>query len=234
VQRQLPDTHCSDTLHAASDPHWQVPCAHVLVWTASHVTHSPPFLPQAAVDQVLQVPPEQQPLRHEVLSQTQLPPRQRWPTEQTGPTPHWQLPLVEQLSARTELQATHTLPNGAQAEVLIVLHVEPEQQPLGQLNTSQPAQAPETQLAAQVWQASPALPHAAAVLPAMHTLPEQHPVGQERPSQTQAPPRQRCPAPHDDPDPQTQAPLAEQPSASSGSHAWHVAPPTPQAAELDV
>ena len=44
---------------------------------------------------VRQVVPEQQPLGHDVRSQTHAPLTQRWPVPHGAPVPHWQAPVVE-------------------------------------------------------------------------------------------------------------------------------------------
>ncbi len=104
---------------------------------------------------VRQVVPEQQPLGHEVRSQTQAPLTQRWPVPHGAPVPHWQAPVAEQWSEAAP-QLTQALPETPQLATPAVLHVVPLQQPLLHESASQ-MQAPLTQRCPEA-QADPA-PH---------------------------------------------------------------------------
>jgi hypothetical protein len=72
-----------------------------------------------------------------------------------------------------------------------VTHVEPEQQPVGQLLTPQLEHEPPAHELppVQTVHAAPADPHDAVVLPARHVVPSQQPA-HDVPSQTQLPPTQ--------------------------------------------
>lgn len=146
-----------------------------------------------------QAPPEQHPFGHEVLSHTQVLPRQRWPRGHAAPIPQRQAPVEEQLSERAS-QAAQVAPADPQVATDRVVQVAPSQHPPGHDVSSQvqipPAQtcpgahagpAPHTQAPAtehalvvfgsHVVHTPPAVPHAARLC-AMHTWPAQHPAGQ--------------------------------------------------------
>lgn len=80
-------------------------------------------------------------------------------------------------------------------------------------------------------QTPPPVPQAPFVFPARQLLPEQHPEGHELESHTQFPPEHRWPAPHGEPLPHRQLPLA-QVSARVVLHDEHPPPPVPQAFTL--
>jgi hypothetical protein len=90
---------------------------------------SPP-LPHAVTDGIMQVPPRQQPLGHELLLQTHAPLTQVVPTGQAALAPHRQVPEVAShaLAERaTQLvQATPPMPQVANAGVV---HTPLAQQP---------------------------------------------------------------------------------------------------------
>ena len=78
--------------------------------------------------------------------------------------------------------------------------------------------------------AAPPVPQLALAVPGWQMPFEpQQPVGHETASHAQAPLRQRRPLAHAALTPQTQAPVAEQASALTGSHATHVPPAMPHA-----
>jgi hypothetical protein len=99
-------------------------------------------------------------------------------------------------------------------------------------------QTPPVQLSAraesQPEQMPPPVPHAGSC--AIWHLPSasQQPVGHEPAEQTHLPPEHCCPGSHWSPVPQLHCPVAEHASARFTSHAWQVAPPTPQEANSDV
>jgi hypothetical protein len=145
------------------------------------------------------VPGSQQPVGQETESQTQLPLTQCWLTAHSLPTPQAQAPAFEQPSLLTGSHDMHAEPFRPHALTDRPLHVDPEQQPLGQL-AAQPAQIPPAQEgtapAVQAWQFDPPLPHICAFWAenAWHApVPSQHPSGHDLPSHTQVPLRQRCP-----------------------------------------
>ena len=99
---------------------------------------------QAVSERARQVDPAQQPLGHEVASQTQLPPRHRWPAPQAGPAPQAHEPAAVQLSAVDGLQVVQAPPPVPQRASVAETQVVPSQQPLGHEVGSQ-TQAPATQ-----------------------------------------------------------------------------------------
>lgn len=110
-------------------------------------------------------------------------------------------------------------------------HVEPEQQPVGQVIALHPVQVPDpvhVSPAGQAWQAMPVVPQSLVLVPGRQAPPEQHPVGQVVTSQaTQVPPAQLRPA-QGGPVPHAHIPAAVQLSASTGSQAMQAVPPVPQ------
>jgi len=71
----------------------------------SQALQAPPLAPQLPSEGVLHALPLQQPLAHEVASQTHAPLKQRWPLAHGGPLPQAHAPLVEQVSAFVRSQA---------------------------------------------------------------------------------------------------------------------------------
>ena len=221
------------------------------VCPVGQVWQAPPPAPHdSAVLPVMQAPPVQQPVGHEVPSHTQVLARQRWPTAQAAPPPHRQAPADEQLSERAshEAQVAPAVPQLVRVRVRQVL---PLQQPLGhevpshtqplavqrwpaaQAGPPAQVQAPDALhwsvlLLSQVTQVAPLAPQVASA-GALQTAPLQQPVGQEVASQTQAPPTQRCPPAQGGPLPQRQAPCTEQVSALPASQARQIAAPIPHA-----
>jgi hypothetical protein len=158
-------------------PHWHAPLVQLSASVGAHAVHAPPALPQAAGLLGVQVLDVQQPLGQLVPSHTHVPLLQRWPGLHAGPVPHLQLP-AEQMSPVAP-HDTHAAPERPHAvDAPEVLHVSPEQQPLGQLAAVQPLHTPPVHVcpAAQPSQTPPAAPHDAVVLPLWQTLAEQQPV----------------------------------------------------------
>ena len=122
-----------------------------------------PSTPQVVIDGVWHALPVQQPLVHEIASQTHAPETQRWPAPHIAPAPHVHAPAVQR-SARVGSQLVHALPFVPQLAALAGLHVEPEQQPLGQLVVHS-AHVPPVHVPLHVWQAPPPLPHADDAVP---------------------------------------------------------------------
>jgi hypothetical protein len=77
---------------------------------ALHAEHEPPKAPHALTVSLVHTPLAQQPVGHEVTSQTHAWLKQRWPAEHAAVDPHWQAPVDEQLSAVTALQAVQADP----------------------------------------------------------------------------------------------------------------------------
>ena len=158
--------------------------------------------------------PAQQPFGHDVPSQTQTPPLQRWPAPQGGPlAPQAQVPFGRQRSAFAP-QVVHAPPPVPQLPTPAVRQLVPEQQPLAHDTPSQ-TQAPLTQCwpaahgapplphtqapfgeqwsdrtGSQGLQAPPPLPHAS-IAGGWQLPPLQQPVGHEVASHTHAPATQR-------------------------------------------
>jgi hypothetical protein len=136
-------------------------CPPVQVWPAGHDWQAPPPPPHDdAVTPARQAPSAQQPVAHDVLSQTQVLATQRWPGEQASPLPQRQLPDDEQLSERAS-HATQVEPALPQVVVERVWQVAPVQQPLGHDVASHRQRPP-----AQRWPPTQAAPVPQTQLPA--------------------------------------------------------------------
>jgi hypothetical protein len=134
-------------------------------------THARPIVPQLVGESGMHVVPEQQPLGHDIGSQTQCPPMQRWPAVHAAPPPHVQAPPVH--ASAPVPHATHEAPTLPHAmRVAGETQVEPEQQPPGHVLDVQLAHTPPLQLPApQLVHAAPPVPHASAVSPDTHVVP---------------------------------------------------------------
>jgi hypothetical protein len=137
---------------ASAVPQRQVPVAEQLSDRASHVTQVAPAFPQVATPRLAQVAPAQQPLGHEVASQMQRPPTQRWPPAQALPAPQEQTPAALQPSALVTSHATQAPPLTPQVPSAVMLQVVPAQQPFEQEVASH-TQAPAWQRC-PLWQAA--------------------------------------------------------------------------------
>jgi len=217
-QTQVPFRQRWPLEQAAVAPQVQAPAAEqASAIIGSQATQVPPALPQAAVDDVVQMPLAQQPLGQDCALHTQRPPTQTTPEPQAAVAPHRQVPVASQLSARLPSQAIQVPPPAAQAAGPSVLQVPPAQQPFGQVWASH-VQAPAThsepapqagptphehaptveQLSARVGsqlaQVAPARPHDEALRGDVHIPSAQHPLGQDPALQpAHAPPLQACP-----------------------------------------
>lgn len=218
--------------HAGLLPHAQVPSlAHESARVGSHAAQRSPGAAHVAPERARQRSlRSQQPLGHELASQTHEPLSQRWPGSQAARPPHVQVPATH-ASASVGSHATHAAAPVPHASNASVLHVLPVQQPLPHDAGLQPAHAPAAlhPEPAQLSQSAPPLPHCASVSPGRQRSPSQHPA-HESPSHTQLPPSQRWPAAHAGPDPQAQSPPGSHLSAVSGSHAVQLPPGAPQLA----
>jgi hypothetical protein len=232
LQTQTPPEHIWPTPQAGPAPQLQTPEGEQLSASLElQETQAIPSVPQLANTDVVHVAPLQHPPGHEVELQMHLPCEQTCPGPQGPDDPQLHAPAAEQLSALAATHAEQATPATPQVANAEVSQVAPEQQPLGQLAAVQPVQAPP---ASQFWfdgqvaHAEPPPPHIASLVPGSHVLPEQHPWGQEVPLHTHAPRTHICPVVHAAPEPQVQAPLAEQPSATA-PHATHASPAVPHA-----
>ena len=144
------------------------------------LVHAPPSLPHACFASpgaqrfcALQQPGQ--------ASQRQRPATQRSPTPHAGAPPQVQPPAALHVSPRTSHE-THGIPLRPQVESDEVWHaLAPSQQPLAQLIAEQapPEHWPASHTPApQLEQATPAVPHAVAAVPARHWPPLQQPFGQ--------------------------------------------------------
>jgi hypothetical protein len=165
-----------------------------------------------------------------------------------GTLPHWHTPDEEQLSAVEGSHATHISPPTPQFGSPGVMHVVPEQHPLGhevalQAHTPSKQICPETQAGrlphvhAPSVQPSPMMPQLAQVPPVgphsvgdcvVQTLPAQQPVRHDVALQMHAPAEHCCPVAHGVVFPHWQTPDAEQLSAVI-PQLVHAPPAVPQA-----
>jgi hypothetical protein len=117
------------TAHAGPPPQRQPPPDEQLSARRSQAVQVEPASPHVASDRVSQVVPSQQPLGHEVASQTHRPPAQRWPPAQAAPAPQRQLPSWPHKSDLPGSQVAHAAPPFPQLASERALHVVPSQQP---------------------------------------------------------------------------------------------------------
>jgi hypothetical protein len=110
----------------------------------SHATHAAPPVPQALLEGLVQVLPTQQPVGHDVVSQTHFPDEHRCPTVHSAPPPQLQTPFTHE-SASVGSQAMHVAPPVPQLASVGAWQVPPMQQPVGHARASQ-TQVPPTQL----------------------------------------------------------------------------------------
>jgi hypothetical protein len=211
-------------------PQVHAPLEHPSAPVAEQAVQAFPPAPQAPSDAATHEPAAQQPSGHETASQPQAPLTQRRPSGQGGPLPQAHPPVIEQLSALSELQAAQAAPPAPQLMADGGRQVAPEQHPAAQPELVQPLHTPALQLcpAGQGWQAPPPAPHEAGLVPGRHApFAAQQPSGHERMSHTQPLPMQRWPGRQAAPVPQRQPPAVEQLSASTGSQVTHVDPASP-------
>lgn len=209
-QTHAPPTQCWPAPQAGPVPQRQAPVAsQALEVSGSQVRHCAPGAPHALAERVVQVDPAQQPVGHEVASQTHAPPTQRWPALHAAPPPQLQSPALEQASASVVSQLEHAEPSLPQLVRLAARQVVPSQQPLGQDVASHthappsqrwptahialpphaqtpPEVQPSARVASQATHAAPAVPHRIAV-GVLHVLPEQQPLAQVAVQAVQAP-----------------------------------------------
>ena len=160
-----PATQCWPIEHAPPAPQAHAPfAAQWSVRVASQLVHAAPSIPQLDIEGTWHVAPTQHPVPHELASQMQVPPEQRWPAPQGLVLPHAHTPDAEQRSARTGSHRLHAAPPSPQVAMLAGLHVEPEQQPLAQVAVHS-AHVPLVHDPAQLWHAPPPLPHAEGDVP---------------------------------------------------------------------
>ena len=171
-------------------PHVQTPSSQVSE-VPVHATQAAPFFPQAVTLIGWHTPAAQQPLGHEVASQTHAPPWHRWPEGQVALAPQPHEPSARQVLACEALQAVHAPPSMPHWVADGAVQVVPLQHPVRQLvalHSQVPLthcwpgahaalvpqrQAPPTQVdevvGLQVVHARPPAPHAEADCPASRT-----------------------------------------------------------------
>lgn len=109
LHTHCPRTHTWPEPQAAPLPHVHVPVGEHVSAFAPHFWQAAPFVPHAAVDADSHTVPLQQPVGHDVASQTHLPPTHAWPAAHAGPPPQVQLPAVHASDA-VALHCTHAAP----------------------------------------------------------------------------------------------------------------------------
>jgi hypothetical protein len=114
IETQFPDAHARPPEHGGFIPHWQLPPTQLSADVMSQAAQAL-NLPHSAGVGVLHEPLTQHPA-HEVESQTQLPLTHRLPGLQALDAPHWQVPVLEQLSAVTDEQTVQVSPFAPQVD----------------------------------------------------------------------------------------------------------------------
>ena len=229
-QTHAPPTHSCPATQGEPVPHWQTPIAeHPSVFLASQTTHASPPNPHAPCDRLLHVGPEQQPVAQVAAQPVHAPAAQLSPEGQLS---HMLPPLPH---APAVLPAWHALPKQQPVPHETPSHV---QWPLRhRVPAPQAGPVPQRQWPAveqlsadpgvHAVQAVPGVPHEASD-GNVHDVPSQHPFGQDVASHTHTPCAQCRPALHGTLVPHRQAPVPEQLSARTGSHATQLAPAEPQ------
>jgi hypothetical protein len=138
-----------------------------------------------------------------------------------------QAPATQLLAVMPQL--VHAAPPVPHAdEVVGVVHVDPEQQPVEHVDELHPLQTPPAHVPAPQFEHTPPPdPQVPAVLPGWQALPKQHPVAHELALQMHVPPEQTWPDEQAAPPPQVHVPVPEQPSAWA-PQLTHAEPLVPQ------
>jgi len=199
----------------------------------SQVVHAAPVAPQAIVDGVVQVEPEQQPVQLVGLQLLHTPPAQ-------GPLPQfWQAPpplphMAGSVPGRHDVPAQqpegHEVPSHTQAPAT---QRAPSAQGAPVPHWHTPAGVQRLEVCPHLMQALPAAPQVPTAR-GRQVLPAQQPSGHDVASHTQAPFRQRWPAVQAAAAPQTHRPVPEQPSAVAGSQGAQALPAVPHFAKVGV
>lgn len=218
-----------------------------------HWPHADPPVPQAVVEVPgRHVVPEQHPLGHDEPLHTHAPLTQACPAPQGAPLPHLHAPAVQR-SLTADAQTAHAPPPvpqepvdwGSQMpflqqppghDVPLQMQAPLEQTcPIAQTGPEPQPHVPPVQesarVASQAMHVAPSVPHVEAD-GVTHVVPMQQPPGQEPLApdvHVHLPLTHACPAPHGEPLPHEQAPIAEHRSAFTESHVTHASPPNPQA-----
>ncbi len=111
-------------------PHLQPPAVQRSAAVALQAVHAPPPTPHADTEATRQPLVSQHPALHEVALQTHAPATQLRPAAQAAPAPHLHAP-PEQVSACCGLQPVQASPLVPHAVAVGIVHVAPEQQPVG-------------------------------------------------------------------------------------------------------
>jgi hypothetical protein len=130
-QTQAPPTQCWLSPHGAAVPQRQEPFVAQRSAVIPQAAHAAPPGAQLDSDNVRQVFPEQQPLPHDMASQTQLPPTQRCPIAQATPAPQAHKPALVQVSAIVGSHAAQAAPADPQRPSDRDTQELPSQQPVG-------------------------------------------------------------------------------------------------------
>lgn len=121
--------------------------------------HTAPAAPQLPRLGALQTPPEQQPVGHEVASQTQPPETHRWPAAQAAAPPQVHAPAALQASLAAGSQPAQAPPGAPHVRGASAVQVPAAQQPVGHEAASHP-QTPATQCWPALQAAAPPQLHA--------------------------------------------------------------------------
>jgi hypothetical protein len=195
----VPLRHCCPLAHAAPEPQTHAPAEeHPSAVAGSHAPHDPPGAAQVMSDRGVHIVPLQQPLGHEVASQTHELSAQCSPALQGALPPQRQTPLAEQLSAALASQATHVDPPAPHVATELCLQAVPSQHPEQDVasHTQRPPmhlwpleqaawpphvqspcpEQPSAKVGSHAVQACPDAPQVAAD-GVLHVVPVQHPFG---------------------------------------------------------
>jgi hypothetical protein len=173
---QLPPEQCWPDPQARPPLHVQRPAVEQPSPLSPHVVQDPPAVPHVAGTCGWHVLFWQQPLGQDAALQTQAPPTQACPCGQADPDLQTQLPLAAHVSALIP-QAEQAPPAAPHARADGVVHVWPEQQPLGHVVPLQFAHEPPLQMRPpQSPHRAPPAPQRCGSLPGSHVEPLQQPL----------------------------------------------------------
>ncbi len=128
-----PAVHVWAAPHAGPLPHRQLPeVEHLSAMVGEQTAQVTPLGAQWVIDRAVQVAPLQQPVVHEVASQTHAPATQRCPVEHSALVPQAQVPLAEQPSEVAGAQAVHSEPAEPHVDSVRAVQTFPAQHPVGQ------------------------------------------------------------------------------------------------------
>jgi hypothetical protein len=173
---QLPPEQRCPLTHPVAPLHVQSPAVEQPLPLVPHTVHAPPSVPQLPATWGMHWLPEQHPSGHDAALHSHVPaapdPTHAWPCGHALPFPHAHCPVDAEHPLALTPQVVHEPPLTPQATTEGVVHVCPEQHPLGHVVSLQSAHAPALQMRPmQSWHVAPPAPQAFSALPVSHVVP---------------------------------------------------------------